>query len=57
VAWLARQLADLDTLLAAAGRPELAGTPDSGRVAAAAPAIARTVSEMLAAAGLAVSRA
>jgi predicted HD phosphohydrolase len=47
VSWLARQLGQLDQLLAAAGRPELAGTADSGRVAAAAPEIARAVTQML----------
>jgi hypothetical protein len=49
VSWLTGQLGHLDELLVAAGRPELAGTQDSGRVAAAAPAIGGAVREMLAA--------
>jgi predicted HD phosphohydrolase len=48
VSWLTGRLADLDELLATAGRPELAGTGDSKRVAAAAAAIGLTVREMLA---------
>jgi predicted HD phosphohydrolase len=47
VTWLTGQLAHLDDLLAAAGRPELAGIADCGRVAAAAPAIGAAVREML----------
>ncbi len=53
VSWLTGQLSGLDQLLMAAGRPELAGTQDAGRVAAAAPAIGRAVGEMLAAIALA----
>jgi predicted HD phosphohydrolase len=53
VSWLTGQLGHLDELLVAAGRPELAGTQDSGRVAAAAPAIGGAVREMLAAIELA----
>lgn len=48
VAWLAAQLGRIDELLAEAGRPELAGTADSGRIAAAAPEITRAAREMLA---------
>lgn len=48
VSWLARRLSDLDQMLTAAGRPELAGTGDSQRVANAAPIIGQTVREMLA---------
>lgn len=51
VAWVTGQLVHFDELLVAAGRPELAGTADSRRVAAAAPAIAEAVREMLAAVG------
>ena len=49
VRWLAGQLGRVDELRAAAGRPELAGTADTGRIATAAPAIVTAVREMLAA--------